>query len=99
MVIRPYADENAQSDDDTVVDRDNEEIGTAWAAAFTYDELPPFEGIRVPSDVLTLRLLHPLRWDEHLDRGVDAFRNAGIPLRLEYMTGSGAICLYDPPDE
>ena len=99
VVIRPYADENAQSGDDTVVDRDHEGIGTAWAAAFAYDEFLPFEGIRVPCDVLTLRLLHPLRWDEHLDRGVNALRNAGIPLRLEYLAGSGAICFYGPSHE
>ena len=100
VVMHPDVDDYAPSDpEETDEDEDTEEMGSALADGFSSDECTSFDDVEIPCDVLTLRLLHPLRWDEHLYEGVGALRDAGIPLKLEYTTGSGAVCPYSPSDE
>ena len=80
-------------------DHDNAETAEEWASGFTTDTCPSLEDTHIPSDFLTLRLLHPMRWDEQLCKAMDTLRIAGIPLRFEHTTKDGSVMIYAPAPE
>ena len=90
----PDSDEDEPEDEDE--DDDNAETASEWADGFTTDLCPSFEDTHIPSDFLTLRLLHPLRWDEQLCKTMDTLRSVGIPLRFEHTTKDGSVLPYAP---
>ena len=94
--MSPPGSEDDEPEDE---DDDNAEMASEWAGGFTTDLCPSFENTRIPCDFLTLRLLHPMRWDEQLYKAMDALRSVGIPLRFEHTTKDGSVLTYVPAPE
>ena len=84
-------------DDEEVqaTDNDTVKLGNEWASGFDNQRLG-FDNVHVPCDALTLRLVHTLRWDDHLYQGVRALWSAEIPVRLEDTTRDDAVHVYVP---
>ena len=87
------------SHDADVTSVKSEELAREWAEWFASGECPHFTDVHLPCDVLALRLPYPIRWDEHLYKGIETLRLAGIPLRLEYTTAEGFVNTYVPSED
>ena len=94
-ICTPHSDENEPSEPE----EDTAQTAEEWTDGFTTDLCPSFEDTYIPCDFLTLRLLHPMKWDEQLCKAMDTLRSVGIPLRFEHTTKDGSVLTYVPAPE
>ena len=79
------------------MDIDMDEVVDDWAAFYDRFKVS-FDGDRVLSDVITIRLLHPLHWTVYAYEGIRMLWAGGVPLRLEHTNIDGVIREYVPPE-
>ena len=87
----PYAE------DEEAMEIDMGEVVDDWAS-FCDRFKVSFDGDRILSDVITIRLLHPLHWTEYAYEGIRTLWASGVPLRLEHTNVDGVIREYVPPE-